>query len=130
MKSLSVILIIFSQLFATIGFSMDVSICKNTITYSFYESSPVKACKCAGKAGCCNKCCKHSKYIVKADDSAKVSSKLIEILFKVDTKGFAGFYVVNTVFSYNIIQVASPLAVASKYRCSLDNNILNCVFRI
>lgn len=77
MKLFVSIFLIFSHLFSTVGFSMEVHECAGKKSYSFYGISFTCLCKCEHDSKEHSKdCCKDKKTIVKAEQKDKMTQKV------------------------------------------------------
>ena len=78
MKLFVSIFLIFSHLFSTVGFSMEVHECAGKKSYSIYGISLHNLCGCEHDSKEHSKdCCKDKKTVIKADNKDKQSNKVI-----------------------------------------------------
>lgn len=79
MKILISIFLIFSHLFSTVGFSMEIHECGGKKSYSIYGLSLHKHCKCDHESVVhTNSCCEDKKCIVKGEHRDKMTNKVFE----------------------------------------------------
>ena len=77
MKILISVFLIFSHLFSTVGFSMEIHECGQEKSYSFYGMSLSRTCECDHESSDHSKdCCQDKKSIVKSDYKDKMTNKV------------------------------------------------------
>lgn len=77
MKALISFFLIFSHLFSTVGFSMEVHECAGEKSYSIFGLSLTSLCECDHDSHKHDdNCCKDKKIIVKADQKEKATPKV------------------------------------------------------
>lgn len=79
MKIFISIFLIFSHLFSTVGFSMEIHECGGKKSYSIYGLSLHKLCKCDHESkDHTNSCCEDKTCLVKGEFKDKMTTKVIE----------------------------------------------------
>lgn len=77
MKNIFALILIFSHLFSTVGFSMEVHECGSHKSYCLYGISIGRLCKCDHKdIKHSDDCCKDKKTVIKAEHSDKQINKV------------------------------------------------------
>lgn len=76
MKKGIALLLIFTHLFSSVGFSMSIHHCGKNVSYKIGKLELNKHCKCKVEAKAkSSKCCKNEQVIVKADKKDKSSGQ-------------------------------------------------------